>query len=118
MVNRQMRHRFRLAEPNVDRDAASPLFVGVNTPPTGYAAADGTKMKLDRLPPLVVLGATRDVDALAFEVIDPQNAVPTTDGAIACRGRLGHAFEAPSHRTTMTRAFDHRRYQANALTMT
>src|SRR5262245_23791068 len=100
MVDRKMRDGFRLGEPNIDCDATPAVFVCFNAPPIRYATADGAKVKLDRFPPHVVLGTARDVDSFAFEVVNPQHAVPTTDGAIARRGRLRHTFEAPSHRTT------------------
>jgi hypothetical protein len=50
VVDREMRHRARLGEPQVHRDAASPVFLGSQSAPVRDAAARRAEVELDSWP--------------------------------------------------------------------
>src|SRR5215469_12731376 len=64
-------------------------------------------MKNDPLSACVGLGRTRDIDAIALEVVGPQRAVAAARGAIARSRRFGRPFEAPLNRAAVARTMDH-----------
>jgi hypothetical protein len=49
-VNRDLRHGLWFREPQVDRDATSSVFIGIQRSPEGHAATRGAEMKTIPLP--------------------------------------------------------------------
>src|SRR4051794_26677562 len=86
VIDRKVSNRLRLSEPQIYCSAPSSLFVDRTRTPRHHAAAGRTEMKLDRLASHVDLSRAGEMDAFAFEVINPQHAVATTECAVArCR---------------------------------
>jgi hypothetical protein len=85
MIDGKPRHSLRFGQPHVDRDPTPTLFARFAGSPIGHAATYGTEMKLERFASDVGSGRARDIDAFAFKVIGPKDAVPTAYGAIARR---------------------------------
>lgn len=107
MIYGNLRYSLRFSQPQVHRDTPPPFGVWLQGSPICHAATHGTKVKRERLPSDIGLGWTRDMNALALEVIDPQHTVAATCSAVASGSRLRHPFETPLNRTAETGAFDH-----------
>src|SRR5262245_36269265 len=75
VVDRNQGHGIRLGQPKVDGDAAPPLRIRLSRTPEGDAAANWTKVELERLAPHVGLRVARVMDAFALEVVGPEHAV-------------------------------------------
>ena len=79
MINREMRNRLTLCEPDVDRQPALAILPKPQTTPGNDSGAIRTEMNFERgvsLPcPAVGAGWARQRDALALKVIGPKGAI-------------------------------------------
>src|SRR4029079_6326645 len=107
MIDGKMGDRIRVREAHVDRDTTAPFLVRLGPAHESDAYPFGAKMKLDRIAADVSGRRTRHLDAVAFVVIGPKDAVSAAHGAIACGDRVRHAFEGPLDRAAVAGAVDH-----------
>jgi hypothetical protein len=96
-----------IGQAQIDRNAATTLFIDLLTSPKGHAATRWTKVKLKCLAPCEKLSLARDLNAFVFVVVSPKYSIPPARRAIACRCSIRVACKLPLHRSTEARSFKH-----------
>lgn len=86
---------FRLCEAKVHSDAGSALVTLVQRTPEGHTTAVRAEVKFDGFATDIRFCWTRDFDAFAFVVVDPQHAVSAANGAVAGCSPIGKGWILP-----------------------
>src|SRR5581483_3226544 len=107
--DRNIRHRLRLRQTQIDPHAALAGLVEPPPAPEGYAAALRVEVELDGIGSDVGFRLARDLDPFSFVTIGPEHAVPPTHRAIAGGRAIRVALELPVNCAAMTGSLDHLR---------
>lgn len=97
MIYREIRYLLRtIDKTHVDSDSSLSFLVRSEQPPSGKAATLPTEKKLEALTPSHVrLRRSCQAHINAFMPVRPQNAVPPTSSAVACRHAFNRCRELP-----------------------
>jgi hypothetical protein len=110
VIDGQMRNRSGFGEAQVDGDAPSAVVVEAKATPADDTSAPGAEVDLERrIRPVARVDGRRprNLDSLAFVVVDPQHPIPSTQRAIAGSRRFGHAVEGPPDSLAVAGSCEH-----------
>jgi hypothetical protein len=96
-----------LGQAQIDRHAATTVFVDLLASPERDATTRRTKVKLKLVASDERLSLARDLDALVLIIVCPKYAVPSARRAVACRCTIRPTRKRPPHCSAEARSFDH-----------
>lgn len=109
VINRQVRHRLRRRETNVDPHPATPVRIGPHGAPRQDTGAAGAKMKFEErvvsFPAPIDRSDAKEPDPLTFPAIGLERPIATADCTVAGRDRPRITIESPLDRAAVTDAF-------------
>ena len=100
MVDGEMCNVVRIAQPDIDRNAAAAIVIKAQTTPAQHASTIWTEMDFERgvglSVPHVDTGFALDPDALILVIIRPKRAIAATQCAVASGDRTRITAQGPA----------------------